>query len=322
VDEVSMMAAEQLDILHRAVHLTNQLKLHQRADRKMGIIVTGDFCQLPPVKSRWAFEADCWPNFREVRLEKIWRQEDPTFLEAMAAARRGDGGEAVVLLQESGVEFVPRAVHDFPGTSITSKNDKVEAFNFTSLLRLKAMSFGVRAHKWGEQRREWRWDEVRGTGVPDVAKFKIGAVVMVLANDAPRFSYCNGDLGVVEDVDAGGRSIGLRLYRTKGLVRIRQVERLFEVADAPEGMEMPEDAEEAEDLEDEARRTGQPFYSWKRSKWVIGGVRYFPIRLGYASTMAYVALSRVRGPEGLRVVGTPELLAKRIKTDPAVAEWI
>jgi ATP-dependent exoDNAse (exonuclease V) alpha subunit len=91
---------------------------------------------------------------------------------------------------------------------------------------------------------------------------------------------------------------------------------------------------------------GLPFYSWKRDRWVIGGVTYFPMRLGYASTvhktqgltldrvqidirggffsqpnMAYVALSRVRTPEGMRIVGSPDLLAKKIRSDPAVVGW-
>jgi ATP-dependent exoDNAse (exonuclease V) alpha subunit len=79
----------------------------------------------------------------------------------------------------------------------------------------------------------------------------------------------------------------------------------------------------------------------------MGGVTYMPLRLAYATTvhksqgltldnvqvsitdrfwetpgMVYVALSRSRTADGLRVVGSRELFMKRITTDPRVREWI
>ena len=38
--------------------------------------------------------------------------------------------------------------------------------------------------------------------------------------------------------------------------------------------------------------------------------------------MSYVALSRCRTPEGLRIIGTPDLLAKRIKVHPKALGWV
>jgi hypothetical protein len=38
--------------------------------------------------------------------------------------------------------------------------------------------------------------------------------------------------------------------------------------------------------------------------------------------MAYTALSRCKTPEGLRIIGTPELMAKRIKVHEEVLEWL
>jgi ATP-dependent exoDNAse (exonuclease V) alpha subunit len=38
--------------------------------------------------------------------------------------------------------------------------------------------------------------------------------------------------------------------------------------------------------------------------------------------MVYVALSRARSVEGLRLVGTPEGLRSRIKTDTKVLPWL
>lgn len=63
VDEVSMMPAEQLDTLYQAVREANQRKsvLKSKNPDGLGIVLVGDLCQLPPIKARWIFEADCWP---------------------------------------------------------------------------------------------------------------------------------------------------------------------------------------------------------------------------------------------------------------------
>jgi hypothetical protein len=92
---------------------------------------------------------------------------------------------------------------------------------------------------------------------------------------------------------------------------------------------------------------GKVSYDEDKELWHHGGVLYYPLRLAYASTvhksqglsldrcqidirggfcgapaMSYVAISRCRTPQGLRLVGTPDLLAKRCNTDPEVAPWL
>ena len=91
----------------------------------------------------------------------------------------------------------------------------------------------------------------------------------------------------------------------------------------------------------------EPAWDVKNKRWIVGGITYFPLRLAYATTvhksqglsldrvqldtyshfigapsMTYVALSRAKSPAGLRIVGTPELLRSRIKTDPQVIRFL
>jgi ATP-dependent exoDNAse (exonuclease V) alpha subunit len=81
--------------------------------------------------------------------------------------------------------------------------------------------------------------------------------------------------------------------------------------------------------------------------WVTGQVEYYPLRLAYASTihksqglsldriqvdirdaffghpsMAYVALSRCRTLDGLRIVGQRERFVKHCNSDARVARWL
>ena len=80
---------------------------------------------------------------------------------------------------------------------------------------------------------------------------------------------------------------------------------------------------------------------------VVGTVEYLPLRVAYGSTthksqglsldhvqinlrdgffkspgMTYVALSRCRTAEGLRIVGTVDGLRDRCKVDPRVRQWV
>jgi len=98
-------------------------------------------------------------------------------------------------------------------------------------------------------------------------------------------------------------------------------------------------------------RTGgyhaHPHIDDRSRQHVLGQVEYYPLRLAYASTihksqglsldriqfdfrnhfagspaMCYVAISRCRTLEGLRLVGQPEVFAKKCKCDPKVARWL
>ena len=94
------------------------------------------------------------------------------------------------------------------------------------------------------------------------------------------------------------------------------------------------------------KQWGRPYYDYDKDVYVLGEVVYMPVRLAWATTvhksqgltldqvqvdmghgffggpsMAYVALSRVRSPEGLTVVGSPSLLQKRIKAPAECERW-
>src|ERR1700690_3425616 len=55
IDEISMLDAKQLDIIYQAAKMVNEIRM-MNGDRPIGIVLTGDFAQLSPIKAKWAFE--------------------------------------------------------------------------------------------------------------------------------------------------------------------------------------------------------------------------------------------------------------------------
>lgn len=333
VDEGSMMPAEQLDTFYQAVQEANRRKMVTKVNPDgLGIVFVGDFCQLPPIKARWAFEAECWPRFEEglMRLEKNWRQADEEFLAAINHLRAGEGVDGARTLKQTSAEFSSALDLHFPGTTIMAKNDEVDRFNWQALQRVKGEKFVVNSRRWHVAKPPGEWKNI-----PERLELKIGAYVMILANDTREFTYANGDCGLIVGRDSS--SIQVRLARNDEVVEIGTIERKVHSPDS-------------DDFDDDVPKEptwGEPWFDEVAEKYCIGSVRYVPLRLAWASTvhksqgltldrvqldlrnhffsqpaMAYVAVSRCRTPEGLRIVGDAELLAKRCKIDPRVQRWV
>jgi hypothetical protein len=333
IDEVSMMPAEQLDTLYQAVREANQRKsvMKGKNPEGLGLVLVGDLCQLPPIKARWLFEAECWPEFdaETTRLEKNWRQGDEQFLRAINHLRAGEGADSATMLRSTTTEFSSALDLHFPGTTIMAKNDEVDRFNWQALQRVRGEKFVVNSKRWHVARPPGEWSHI-----PPRLELKIGAYVMILANDTKEFNYANGDCGLIVGRDA--TRIQVRLARNDTVVDVGVITRSVHTVDPDEcGAIAP------------TPTWGQPHFDEQTEKYVIGAVQYLPLRLAWASTvhksqgltldrvqldlrnfffsspaMTYVAVSRCRTPEGLRIVGTPELLANRCKIDPRVARWI
>jgi ATP-dependent exoDNAse (exonuclease V) alpha subunit len=176
----------------------------------------------------------------------------------------------------------------------------------------------------GKQRPEWKH-------IPAELKLKRGALVMVLANrrvsgGSTAFEYVNGDLGILESWRKGaygwdGQNWGdlatVRLARNDDLVEVWPVSRV--VVD----------------------------HDGSKNPPVMGSITYLPLKLAYATTahksqglsldkvqialhshfwttpgMLYVACSRARTLEGLRIVGHPTQFLQRCTVNPKVREWI
>ena len=354
LDEISMVSSDMLDILIKIFDEVNQNLPPNR--QPIGLILVGDFCQLPAIGEKngrgrpatpWAFEAQCWPRFAEnmTRLTKVWRQADPKFLTALNYARHGRGSDAVGVLAASGVTFHSSNDMEFDGTTIVSQNIEVDRFNQIALDRVQGRKIGLPSRRWGKVRSEWK-------NIPTQTVVRENAYVMLLANSsdgAGGFEYVNGDCGHVRSIQPSKRagvppSVIVELVRNSREVTVTPLVRGVEFMDRPDGVTIEASLSSSEDLGQYLPRT---HFRSKARRYVTGQIEYYPIRLAYASTchkvqgisldraqidfrswsfgnpaMVYVSLSRARTIEGLRIVGTKETVAARCKIDEKVRPWL
>lgn len=338
IDEVSMLSAEVLDVLMRAFDEVNG-DLPREVKFPLGLILVGDYLQLAPVKAEYAFKSQFWPRFAEntTRLVKNWRQGDGRFLDALNFARAGKGKDCAAALADLGVEFHENLDSEFDGTTVIAKNDKVDRFNSIRLDLVKGDKFAVMSRRWCGERVPGEWKNI-----PDVLHLKVGAYVMLLTNsydECGALLYANGDCGHVLAFDKTSGEVKVKLVRNDREVAVKSIIRGVEHKHKPSGWGDVKDSSGGW-LPENHRNSD-------KKRYVSGQVQYFPIRLAYASTvhrtqgltldrvqvdirdgffgfpgMAYVAISRVRTPEGLRVVGDRATFEKRVKMDLSVREWV
>ncbi len=316
IDEVSMMGADCLDILVGEFEVFNS-RDDVQARGGLGLILAGDFCQLGPIKEKYAFQGRTWGYFASnvTRLSKVWRQTDQTFLEAINAAREGDGDKAAAMLSDiQSITWRGVSSTSFDGTTIVATNleaDRINNQRLQKLIRDGNKEFTLSNFRWGKQRGEWKL-------IPDELKLCDNGYVMILCNDCPKFTYANGDCGYVKNFSDG--FVDIELARGEVNVRINKVTRQMTSKEGVDGEEKPkwmskkefykhlQETYEGEDgllsadtkpslnaayenylasLTYESRqRAGKfkPYFDFLKGKWVLGEITYYPLRLAYAST--------------------------------------
>lgn len=305
IDEVSMMRSDYLELIDAI------LKFVMMNDEPFGgkqVILSGDFMQLAPVvkkeeklNSPWAFESSVWRSLdlKIIYLTEIKRQDDKNFALALNMLRAGSVNPAVSSY------FFNTHKNKFPDdvvpVKLLSTNVEVENLNKLFLDQLSGQEEYYQATVTGDD------DFLKKKIVNDVIAMehlylKPGCQVMILRND--KGNYVNGSMA---------------RYLEPAKVAVQEGEETIVV-----------DALKLELLDN------KKIVYITQSEWTIekkkDGINYvlakfvqFPVKLGYAITIhksqgmsidylevnlqkcfadgqAYVALSRARKYEGLRVL--------------------
>jgi ATP-dependent exoDNAse (exonuclease V) alpha subunit len=292
IDEISMLPGRQLEFVE---FLFRRLRGRDEPFGGSQVIATGDFLQLPPVRSNeterydWAFQSPAWTaaEFRTFVLEKVQRQDEAAFVRALADFRVGRVWGDTARILQSRVRSNP------PSTMprLFTHNVQVDKWNGFQLSELPDDEVVCHAVQTGpDLQREFL---TRNLLTPAELHLKPGALVMFTVNrtdpGATNPLFVNGQLGTV--VQCGS------LNAECGVVHVR----------LQNGNVIPvERFTWRYDSNDEASASFSQFplrLAWgmtiHKAQGLTLDAAYLDIRAAREPGQAYVAVSRVRSLAGL-----------------------
>lgn len=210
IDEISMVRADLLDCVDRALRLNRGCK--DKAFGGVQMVFIGDLFQLPPVvtqdeqdrfrteySSPYFFSSEAMVNTEVtiIELQKVYRQKEKKFVELLNNVRRGN-------VQQSDL-VAWNKIHDpfFDPTNeseytvhLTTTNKMAQQRNDYELKKLDSKEWVLKAQTMGEV-------STRKMPSDPVIKIKKGARIMFTTND-PAKRWVNGSLGVITAIKQKG----------------------------------------------------------------------------------------------------------------------
>lgn len=294
IDEVSMLDANFFDILFLAITQHNEAS----ARWPLGLVMTGDFAQLPPVEGSPVFESQFWAEVKHFVLTEVHRQDNPDFIQALNLCRIGKVNEALDFFQDC-IGFSKEPDPDWPGPIVYGLNKEVDLYNQVRFNELQATKRVYRPYRSGWQSAEWH------KHIPNELFLKVGCPVMLLANKRLE-GYMNGDRGTVVDMEHDGIIVKL--------VRGSEVKVGYAQLDSERGS-----------VSFLPVRLGYAITYHKTQSLTMSHVQCSlnPRFIERVHGGAYVGLSRARTSDGLRIITSSVTQFKKcFYTDPKFLEWV
>lgn len=299
IDEISMLDAKRFNLIEL---VCRTIRKNSAPFGGLQVILCGDFFQLPPVPTKgepppeFAFNSNAWEklNIFVCYLQKQYRQEDSRFLDVLNDIRNS---KTTKLTREILMERHQRDIDGIEQpTKLYANNRTVNAINDFELAKIHEPEHEYDMTSNGDP--ELIKDLKKTCLAPQKLILKKGTFVMFVKNNYiendTAHGYVNGTLGIVTGfTEEGGMPI---VTKRNGV----------EVIASPRSWIIEEDEIEL------ARITQVPL----RLAWAITihksqgmSLDHAEIDLGRAFTqgMGYVALSRVRTLDGIKLMGLNDI---------------
>lgn len=302
IDEISMLDADRLDLVDR---IARAARGSFEPFGGMQVILCGDFFQLPPVakggepRPEFAYRAAAWNrmNPKICYLSEQYRQEDKEFIEVLNAIRNAAVNDVVVSRL-----WAKRIASLAQGriSKLYSHNVDVDQENIRELASLPG--------------KEVRY-EMEATGIsaiietlkngclaPEILSVKKGALVMFVKNNFEK-GYVNGTLGTVTDFDEYGYPV-ITTFGGSNVIA------------APATWGIEENGKALAEITQIPLRLAWAITIHKSQGMTLDAAE-IDLSDAFEKGMGYVALSRVRSLDGIRLLGfneialqvSPEILA-------------
>jgi ATP-dependent DNA helicase PIF1 len=305
IDEISMLNANRLDLVD---DICKAIRQDLRSFGGLQIILCGDFFQLPPITQRggdnnhFITESKIWKkmDIKICYLEEQFRQNDKKFIDVLNCIRSDN-----VTTETSNIlnERLNKPINsDFRPTKLNTHNDDVDAYNLLELNKLPGDEMSY---------------EMQSSGIPKLVEslkksclayqsltLKEGAIVMFIKNNFDK-KYVNGTLGKVIGFDEDSKYPLIETISGDVIIAY------------PESWKMEENNETPTSINQVPLRL-----AWAITIHKSQGMSLDCAEIDLSKTfefgMGYVALSRVRSLEGIKLVGINELALKVSKEATAL----
>lgn len=303
VDEISMIDASLFDKLEHIARCT------RRSDKPFGnvqLVLCGDFLQLPPVgpQKQFCFESTKWKRCVPlvIELAAVFRQTDAALVTALGSVRRG--------LTDTLDVFVPCIGRVFPAddgilpTRLYATRAEVAHENDERLRQIDAPAIAFSAVDFGKT--AFVEQLKKNCPAPERLVLKVGAQVLLIKNLSVEEGLVNGSRGIVTDL-AVVPATSTRSACTRPKVRFIN------------GLEKRIDTDEWDiqvgGVKLATRQQLPLILAWSLTIHKCQGMTLDRVSLRLESVfengMTYVALSRCRSLESLRIEGAfPALVVK------------
>ena len=206
IDEISMVRADLLDCVDRALRLNRGRP--KEAFGGVQMIFIGDLFQLPPVVIKedqhrfegeypspyfFSSEAISCTHINIIELQKVHRQKEQSFVELLNVIRCGklQASDIETWNQQHDPFFDPTEESDYI-VHLTTTNKMAKQRNDFELDKLEEKEWTLKAQSVGDL-------GIRKMPSDEVIKVKEGARIMFTTND-PAKRWVNGSLGVIRNI--------------------------------------------------------------------------------------------------------------------------
>ena len=299
IDEVSMLHSFRLDMVDKICRAFKKTDLPFGG---MQIILSGDFFQLPPVckngeDDSFVHTSNAWNNMniKICYLAEQHRQQDNNFLKVLSSIRTGDINDNTLELLST--RFNKPVNSKITPTKLYTHNIDVDAINNFELDKINDEPQVFRMHSKGDKHLVEMLK--KGCLAPEELILKKGAVVMFVKNNFDK-GFVNGTLGKVIDFDPSGLPI-VKTLKNK------------EIIAEPAKWEVEENEVVKAEISQVPLRLAWAITVHK-SQGMSLDVAEIDLSKSFAFGMGYVALSRVRSLDGIKLIGLNDM-ALRVNKD-------
>jgi ATP-dependent exoDNAse (exonuclease V) alpha subunit len=303
IDEISMFHSYRLDMVNQ---VCKAARLNDHAFGGLQVILCGDFFQLPPINepgfetSSFAYKSDAWNelDLTICYLDEQHRQLDDSFLKILNDIRSREVTEYTF---EKLAARMNKELKNVTPTRLYTHNVDVDGINGSELEKIDKPLYTYVMTTQGNK------DLItllkKGCLAPEKLFIKVGALVMFIKNN-PAKGYINGTLGKVIGFDSGVYPI-VQTYDGKKITAM------------PTGWQFEENEKVLAEITQVPLRLAWAITVHKSQGMSLDAAE-IDLSRSFAYGMGYVALSRVKSLEGIRLLG---INPKAFMVDEEVAKF-